>query len=194
MIKSYTLAEMEELWRRRLGLLENDCGCVVTRHDGTALNALIADRIRAWYAHLLRTADVSLLPVRDLAADVETVRLASANCLELELPPQGVRPLLVKLTDWPEPTATFAAPGSDAAALQSSRYLCATPSRPVAVLCGRMLRLHGLTSAPGYGEAAYAPDLQLRRRVEQLLMVAEPDEPDTFILDTSLLLTIPADI
>lgn len=188
------MPEMEALWRRRLGILENDCGCVVTRHDGTALNALIADRIRSWYASLLREADVALLPVRDVTGETGEVRRASDNCIEIELPACGVRPVEVKLSDWPEALGRFAVPGSDTERLQRSRLLRSTPRRPAAIVAGRRMRLYGLSMPLADTGGAPEGEAQLRRRLQRLLMVAHPETPDTFTLDTSLLNSIPLEI
>lgn len=195
-MKHFSLNEIKQLWRRRLGLLIDDCGCAVTRHDGTSLDALITDRIRSWYATLLLTEDPALLPVRDLAAQVDTARRISSNCIEIELPEKGVRPLSVKLTDWPLPLSRFHTPDSPEALRQRSPRLQATPRHPLAVSTGHHLLLYGLESAKAFtsdSSPSMAPDFALRQ-LEQLRMVAFPEEPDTFLLHTSLLNKIPTSI
>lgn len=194
MLTTYSLKEMTEIWRRRLGLLTDDCGCAVTRHDGTSLNALIADRIRAWYASLLLTAESSLLPVSDLSEEVTAARRVSANCIEIDIPDRGVRPILVQLSDWEEPVGIFLSPDSPESLRQRCSRLAASPRHPLAVVAGRTMRLYGLrTSTAKDSGAVNAPDMLLHR-IEKLLMVVAPKEKDTFSLDQSLLLTIPTNI
>lgn len=193
MLTSYTLREMKELWRRRLGLLTDDCGCVVTRHDGTSLDALIADSIRSWYAGLLVREDPSLLPSRDLSSEIIAISRPSYNCIQLTLPDRGVRLLSVQLTDWPAPLGRFVAPDSPEALRQSSPRLAATPRRPVAVLAGRTLRLYGLDRSDT-SETPATPEGLLHSHIRSLLMVASPEESDTFTLHQSLLSTIPTNI
>lgn len=187
MIREYTLTEMEGIWRRRLGLLDDDCGCVVTRHDGTSLNALIADRIRSWYAELMHKAEIQLLPIRDVTDEIQTIHLISGNCIEIELPVKGLRVISVKLDDWAEPLDVISSNDSDAAALQHNRFLRATPRRPVAIVSGHTLRLYGLSNE----SKENVTESNLRSRLTRLTMVAYPETSDTYILDTSLLDTIP---
>lgn len=187
---------MKELWRRKLGLLTDDCGCMVTRHDGTSLDALITDSIRSWYASLLANEDASLLPVRDLSGEITDIKRTSGNSIGLTLPDAGARLLSVQLTDWPEPLGRFHTPDSPEAARQSCPRLAATPRRPLAVIAGRHLHLYGLnrTDTPDTPQTPETPDTLLRRHVRSLVMVAAPQESDTFTLHQSLLQTIPTTI
>lgn len=182
---------MKELWRRKLGLLTDDCGCVITRHDGISLDALIADHIRIWYARLLLTESPSQLPIRDMAADVVTARRNGDNCIEIELPPKGLRPVAVQLSDWTEPVGVFLSPDSSEALRQRSPRLGATPRHPAVVVVGRIMQLYGLQSRDTF--ASNAPEMLLLR-LKRLYMVAAPEEPDTFILHQSLLSTIPTSL
>ena len=186
MKKKFTLDEMRGIWKRRLGILEDDCGCIVTRHDGNSLQALLDQTIRGWYGRLLRTCDPALLPVEDLHAEA-TVKEKGDNCLEVLPPPRGIRLLSVKLTDWSVPLGSVSSPDSDAARLQTNRFLGATPEYPVAVTDGFHYLLYGLREGrPSVPDPA--------RRLESLVMVAAPDEADIFELDESLLETIPEDL
>lgn len=187
MLSTYTLKEMKELWRHRLGLLVDDCGCAVTRHDGTSLDALITDRIRCWYAGLLITQSPELLPVREMSPEVISGRYLGDNCIEVQYPEKGVRPVSVLLDDWEQPLSRFHSPQSPEAMRQSSRRLAATPGHPLAVDEARILRLYGIRTSGILNRTALS-------RLMSLRMVAWPEKSDTFILSESLLSTIPTDI
>ncbi len=191
MLTTYTLSEMKEIWRRKLGLLTDDCGCVVTRHDGISLDALIADHIRIWYAGLLVSEPAGLLPIRDMASEVTTARRYGENCIEIEFPPEGIRPVSVQLANWEKPLGVFHTAESPQAIRQRSSRLGGTPSHPVAIVTGRSMQLYGAGSSNT--TASNAPDMVLLR-LKHLYMVSAPEEKDTFILHQSLLSTIPTSI
>lgn len=183
MLKTYSLDEMLEIWKQNLGILEDDCGCIVTRHDGDSLHKLLIRNIRSWYATLLRTKNPALLPIEDLHSEAD-VSIESDNCLAITPPRRGVRLLSVKLTDWDIHLGTVAAADSDVARLQASHHFAATPRRPVAIFLGSRYLLYGLKTDITYIKN---PALLL----ESLIMVAAPSDSDTFTLDESLLSTIP---
>lgn len=187
MLTTYTLEEMMQLWRRRYGLLVDDCGCVVTRHDGTSVDALLHERIDSWYDSLLLTADPALLPVRDMADEVEKIERVSENCISLEFPEKGVRPLLVQLTYWDDPLTVFHTADSATALRQRNPRLGGTRRHPVGVVVGRNLFIYGVSD--GEREVAITPDFS-KIRLKKLLMVAYPKDTDIYTLDRSLLSTI----
>lgn len=172
---TYTQEEMLAIWRTRLGFDELRTDCTVERYDGLDVNAGILAAMRAWYLNLLSTAPAQLLPVRQFSPATSA---AGSSLLRLVPPPECRRVLEVSSPRWACP----AEPQSrrDVAGLLaglSSPYAEAAPGLPVAAVCGD----GSLLAAPLDEDSAVT-----------LTGVADPG-PDTYILDPSLLSSIPTD-
>lgn len=162
----YTEDELLQEWKSRLGLLEQDCGCTVSCHDGKALDAVLKSRLRSWYARQLRHAPGEWLPCQELSDEVEWARTDEQGELRLLLPERGGRPLSLKLRGWRRAIYRFCDPGSVEEALSRFPGLRPTVDEPLAILDGRVLR--AMPAPERMGDTA--------DDVEELLMTASPGE------------------
>lgn len=170
MIKRFTKEEMLLRWKRAYGLMASPALSGIS--DLNSLDALLLDEIDLWYDRLLLTADPSLLPREDVAAEAEAIWLTS-NCAEVPFPARGVRPVRLRMQGWTHDVTLFDAPSSLRAQMQTLQWGRATPRTPVAVLFPGRLEAHGFENA----------DTAVIVRLE---MVVRPAD-DTYVLDTSLL-------
>ncbi len=213
----YNMKEMKAIWRRRLGLLRQDCGCTVTTDDYTDMDLLLEDRIRSWYAGLLQTADISMVPVEEMKNEIPEVTQPAQDILVVQLPFRGVRLASVQAEDWEVPVSEFYDPCSYEGRLQTHLYTRASWRMPIAVKHPRSVVLYGLKPArepldweivgadesqdDEYAEAGIeigdgpisvvTPPIE---KIKSLMMVAPPADRDIFILDASLLDTIPTEL
>lgn len=152
--------------------------CVITRTDGYDADALLLDRVRAWYAGVLDSAPANLLPVTDFAADVMPLP-GDEGGVVVRLPRACRRVVEVKLTGWLRCARIVDASSADpAVARQLSPYTRAGVNAPVAL------------ASPGRLTLYPAPEAGTVRPVERLLAVAAPAD-GTYVFDSSLLSTIP---
>lgn len=187
-----THPQMLDEWRRRLGYT------TLADTDPYDTLTLIASRIRAWYAHLLLTADARLLPIEEMKSEITSVTPSpDGSSLTITLPERALRPLSLLLDCWTVPLTQFALPGSDIALRQQDPLLRATPDAPAAILNpDGTLTAFGISDPSDPAPAAAAPAVapQLRGRIASLRAVAHPLDDDTYTLHPSLLDTIPATI
>ncbi len=171
---SYTQSQMLALWRRALGFdtLRTDCSIEV--FDGIDLDTVILERMRRWYLGLLDTADPSLLPISEIATSLVPEAAGSIG-VSMQLSEIHRRIVAVHAASWNYAVAP-SEPDYAAMRLQFSSSPYARPSSgsPLA-----WVRAGVLSLAPcKLGEA-----LSIRA-------VVDPG-PDMYILDDSLLSTIP---
>lgn len=168
MIKNFTNEEMLRIWCARRGILPLFSA---DGEDSTGLRLSIETEIEAWYADLLRSAPVELLPVENLTIGTEMRRLAS-DIIEIRWPERGVRPVSLQFTGGREPIVAFHSPESDIARLQRLPITRAGSESPVAVLGPGAVRVYGA--------------MPQSTQIEELLMVARPAD-GSFSLDPALL-------
>lgn len=171
MIKTFSKEDMLAIWKRRYGLSASPG--LSGLNDLNALDRLLLQEIDLWYDKLLLTAPPELLPREDIADEATPLWLTS-NCAEIEFPPRGVRLLRLKMEGWERDVSRFVEPGSVEASMQNLMWARATPERPVAVLFGERVEVHGFEN-PGRTPV-----------VLRLEMVVRPTD-GSYILDTSLL-------
>ncbi|MCM1033390.1 MAG: hypothetical protein NC405_06485 [Odoribacter sp.] len=174
MLTTYTKEEMLTLWRRALGFDESRTDCTVEQYDGRSVNDTITEAMRAWYLNHLDTANPGLLPVDKVSTTTVT---EGHSLLRIKPSKNCRRPLEVTAARWNTPA--FVAPCklyTPMLARLSSPYSTITESQPVAVLHpdGRSI----LAAPLDEGDAFIVEG------------VTDPDE-DTYIIDDSLLTTIP---
>ncbi len=196
MIRTYTEEEMLSLYKRRLGLFEARNGGIVGRQDGNHLDEYLLTEMRAWYANLLRTADVGLLPVEDLSSEIDSSLYVDNATAEISLPARGIRLVSIKFKEWKQEVRFFYTPESEMAQMQKNYYLRATTRNPIVVVDRDKLIAYGVSRPtvdidPSTPEIASAtPQITpMKKSVEKLLMIAEPTD-GTYRFDDSLLLTI----
>lgn len=176
----YTEDELLQEWERRIGLLEQDCGCVVSHHDGGALQAALRSRLRSWYATLLLEAPPELLPVRDVAAEVTNVYTDASGVMHVQLPADCGQVLAVKLRGWTRPATRLLSP--DHREVRRCRMPGGGPEpcRPLA-----MMQAGELLLAPAAARLGSTAD-----DLEMLLMTAPPLD-GSYELHRSLLDRLP---
>lgn len=198
MIRTYTEAEMLRIWKNKLGLFEAASGGVVTRQDGSNLDTYLISEIRAWYADVLRNADIELLPVENLAEETDSATYVDASTAELTFPERGIRPVGIKLGEWKREVARFYSPDSDMARLQRTPLLRASSLSPVVIIDKRKFIIYGV-DVPQYqadasvlssSSALESRAINFTPVIDVLNMVARPAE-GTYVFDDSLLTSIP---
>lgn len=170
-----TKEEMLNQWRLRSGLRPLRHDIEILRHDAVDTDALLQLKIDDWYHGLLRDADITLLPVENLAAAAVT-ECSAEGVVTVTLPDRAVRAVAVKLEEWENHARVTAPRTGRMAELQNSVYVRGGSVNPVAVCLGRTLTL-------------YSSD-EIDPVLESLLCVAAPAD-GTYRLDRSLLDTIP---
>lgn len=135
-MRHFTEAELLDAVRRRLGFLEQDCGCVVTRHDATDMNRVLAERLRTWYAEMLRGAPAALLPVADVRE--RAIPLGEGRWL---LPSGVERVVSVRGQGWEAAVNSLTPAGARADADCAFPGLEPVAAMPLVVRSGRMIEL-----------------------------------------------------
>lgn len=170
---------MLKLWRMAAGLEPLRADCTMERVDGIDLSALIEPRMRAWYLQLLDTAPLHLLPVEDVARDI-AVEFCGMHEGAAGILPSSVRRLLeIHVTGWNAhavPCSPDTQPRRHRLALNP--YSAPGIQHPLCSLSGRRLHMQPFE----------AGDI-----VDHALAVSDPG-PESYILDDSLLSTIPTEI
>ncbi len=164
-------------WRRVLGLAPALTGCTVEIVGGINLEPDISRAMRIWYLAQLDTAPLHLVPHRDIASQATLIR--GQQLARVSLPASVRRVVSVRLSGWHAAAAPVAA---DTAAPRIAR-LASPFGRPGNAQPLAAFLPEGLAVAPA------APDAV----VESLIAVVDPG-PETYVLDESLLATIPADL
>ncbi len=166
--------EMLAEWKRRKGMIPVSTSLLeVTRPGSHMVDDMLTAQIDDWYARLLLTQPVEMLPVRNVAEKAKVTDMGDGS-VEVELPAECARVVSVKLSGWHRP-ARIVEEDSAVARLQSSRYVAGRSCQPVAVRCGRRLTL--------YSKAAD------RCSLTELLCVAAPAD-GSYELERALLDTI----
>ena len=166
-----TRQEMLVEWKRRKGLMPVSTSAMqVARRGSDTVDEMLLGEIDDWYARVLLTAPVELLPVRDMAGEVEVTDLGDGS-VEVEMPGHCVRPVTVKMSGWRAPARIVEEADGALARLQTSRYVSGKTYSPVAVKRGRRLTLY---SRPDNG------------KLTELRCVAPPAD-GSYELDRSLL-------
>lgn len=176
MIKTYSRSEMLVLWRRAAGLEPLRSDCTVDRTDGVDVDAMIEPRMRSWYLQLLDTAPVELLRVEDVAAEVVTTANVGRPGALGTLPPRVRRLVSIRQTGWKTATVPVgAAEGAERLRRSLNPFLAPGPQTPLCVVLGRSMELQPFEDG----------DVVVSARA-----VTDPG-PATYVLDESLLTTIP---
>lgn len=165
---------MLDIWRAALGYDEQRTDCTVEVYDGRDVNGMLSRAMRAWYLNLLDTASPALLPTR--ATTARTSEATGTSILRATLPPDMRRPLIVDAPRWTRPA-------------------------PVEATLERLRDVDAPYGAPDASSplVAIAPDGSLLLAplddgdAFTVTGVYDPG-PEEYILDESLLNTIPASI
>ncbi|MDO4319692.1 MAG: hypothetical protein Q4C34_03880 [Bacteroidales bacterium] len=172
----YTKSQMLSLWRNALGIDTLRSDMTLSRVDGIDIDAYIGRRMRLWYLGLLDTAPLDRLTLTDIAAGVTAV--ADGCCARIDLPDGCRRVASVALAGWQRAVGPV---GGDEArrvmARAASPYTLPGICEPAVVACGRSLLCMPATTPT----------------VASLMAVIDPG-PESYVLDESLLATIPQSI
>lgn len=137
-----TREEMLAEWKRRKGMIPVSTSTLeITGSVSDTVDEMLLSEIDDWYARLLLTEPVDMLPVRDIAPQTEVVDMGDGS-VEVRLPDSCVRVVIVRMSGWLQP-ARIVEPDSATARMQSSRYVSGKTHAPVAVRHGRKLTLYG---------------------------------------------------
>ena len=168
--------ELLAIWRRVLHLDPVRRECTVERDDGIDVDGLLRIHLRAWYAHLLRTAPLDWLPVEDLRAEV-ALSVDAEGVVTALLPERCVRPVEWLLAGWAHGVTAFEPPESAVARRQLNAWTRGGVCQPVAVAHDDRLMLYSLP-------AGVQPVLMMAR------CVAAPDD-GRYALRHDALATLP---
>jgi len=134
--------EMLREWKRRKGMIPVVTSTMqVARRDSDTVDDMLMAEIDDWYAHLLATEPVLFLPQRNFADEAMVTDMGDGS-VEVELPAECVRLVSVRMSGWKRDARIIRDCGSAQARMQSSRYVSGKSCDPVAVMCGRRLRLY----------------------------------------------------
>ncbi len=173
---TYSHDQMLQMWMMiRYHIPANDPAQIsVDPSVGVDTQRIEEAAMRSWYLEQLDTAEVSLLPVENLARTV-SVSYDGRGGGTITLPDRCRRAISVKLSGWTTPTLIID-PTHPLARLQESPLSCGGINSPVAVSWGRQLSV----TPASVGET----------QIESLLCVVD-DSPTLYRLDDRLLNTIP---
>lgn len=173
---TYTHDQMLQMWMMiRYHIPANDPAQIsVDPSVGVDTQRIEEAAMRSWYLEQLDTAEVSLLPVENLALSASVSYDGNGGCA-ITLPDRCRRAISVKFPGWTTPALVIDST-HPLARLQESPLSCGGINSPVAVCWGRKLRV---TPA---SEGVIQP--------ESLLCVVD-DSPTLYRLDDRLLNTIP---
>lgn len=143
MILHLDRAQMLEQWRLHRAYLPKSSLTAVTRFDTIDTDAILEAEMDAWYRRQLLEAPPELLCPADLSGQVVFIgEKAADGSTPVSLPSSVVRVLDVRLRSWLRPAVPVTDPSDALVSLQLHPYTRATPSLPVALLCGSELRLY----------------------------------------------------
>ena len=165
---------MLRLWRIAAGLEPLRADCTVEIIEGIDTDAMIRHHMRAWYLKLLDTAPVQLLPVADIAPDLHLAH-APGGAATATLPSRARRLIDIRLSSWMQPAIPHADPAATLR-LAVNPYCAPGPHSPACTATGRHLLL--------------TPARADTDTVVRAMAVTDPG-PDAYILDETLLHTIP---
>lgn len=170
----------KEEMRRRLrilaGLEPEHTDCAIEYTDGLDIDALLDQKLRAWYLDLLDNGDMSLLAPADISS---TARCTDGvgDGSEIILPAMCRRVDSIRLEGWNRSTRVLS-PSEATAAIrrQSNPFLAATADSPVAV------------ESPGGAGGAPGNILAWPKGGSVALLTAALDAgPDSYTLDETAL-------
>lgn len=134
--------EMLREWKRRKGMVPVGTSTMqVARRDSDTVDDMLLAEIDDWYAHLLATEPVFFLPQRNFADEAKVTDMGD-GCVEVELPAECVRVVSVKMSGWKRDARIVKDCDCARARMQANRYVSGKCCDPVAVVCGRRLRLY----------------------------------------------------
>ncbi len=179
MLRTFSISEFVAYYRQQSGLAVTGSDCSIEVTDGIAVDGLIADALRRWYAEQLDTADPRLLPVSDVGPTLRpTAYAVPEGACRLVFPASTCRIIFVQ----PESTGAPAVP-QPADALdevlrkQDNPYTAATAAAPEAVaVAGSRTEIYLWPTVTSIASA---------------MAVIDPGS-DTFVLDEILLSRLPA--
>lgn len=176
-------SEMLTLWKNILHLDVPRTDCDVQRIDGIDLDATIWLHIRQWYAHLLQTAPLHMVPVEDVIGTA-IITTNFDGLTQVQMPARCVRPVEVRMVGWKRSVTEFLSPDHPVAKMQSNALLRAGNENPVVVAYDNRLELYpsattGMpaavenlraVTAPADGTFAFSPEaLHTIRQFDQSL-------------------------
>lgn len=168
---------MLDIWMHRLGLSSALPECSVVRVEGIDLEPEIRRRMRLWYLQLLDTAPAHLLPVDESSRSSVTVT-AEGLFHRVGLPANTRRVLSVKAQGWLKAVE----PVSSQQAIDTLRRMPSPYARP-----GVNSPLAIMADGALYITPVKLPSLDVLR------LILDPG-PDTYVLDESLLSSIPTSL
>ena len=105
-----TESDMLEIWRRACAIEPLRLDCTADRTDGPDVDAILVDRMRAWYLDLLDNAPLSKLVQID-CVDSASVSFSPDSGLAVVSAPESCRRIVsVRFSDWNFPVAVIDSP------------------------------------------------------------------------------------
>lgn len=136
--------EMLNLWKTVMHLQPVRRECTIERTDGIDVDELLLVHIRQWYAALLQSAPLHMVPVADVKRHLTDVAVAAGGVVAVGVPPQCVRPVEWKLSGWQKSVTLFLEPSALEAAYVHSEWTRPGVCDPAAVDYGDHILLFSL--------------------------------------------------
>lgn len=153
--------------------------CEVTRYDGVNVDSLIALEMRDWYLHLLDTAPLRMVPVKDLASETAQIDRSETGAVVVKLPENVRRVVSVNIQGCSEDIVPITDMNDYRLSLQKSEFSRGGICEPVAVL------------SVGGSLTVYCKDEFGKLPVVEHIYAVVAPEADTYVFDESALSTIP---
>ncbi|MBD5351120.1 MAG: hypothetical protein HDR89_09620 [Bacteroides sp.] len=134
-VTTMSASEMLDLWKLLGGYESLNVGVKVTNlaDEGVDLDRLLMRRIEGWYATQLLTAPAEVLPVYDIADDVDIYPAPADGSATVVLPEGTVRLFSVMMAGWQRPAIIINDRRHPLALAQSNPFTRATASAPLAI-------------------------------------------------------------
>jgi hypothetical protein len=149
-MKTYTIAKIVELVRTKLDEIElNESEMQDLDQDNENLDKVIKSCISEAYKMVSMLADVSMIEGKD--ASNASLSIDDQLVGRISVPDDFIRLVSVRLSSWSSAKSSAISEDSPEYRMQSNRWVCGTPNRPVAALAngksGRVLELYKASSA-----------------------------------------------
>lgn len=173
---TYTKSQMTAIWRSALGIDTLRADMTLSRVDGIDTDTYITRQMRLWYLNLLDTAPVERLALTDISAEAKAA--TDGDTVRVTLPENCRRTVCIRLAGWQRAAAPLTGEAAaQTAARAASDYAAPGVCEPAVIAEGRTLVCMPASSPT----------------VTSLMAVIDPG-PELYVLDESLLATIPTTI
>lgn len=126
-------SELLQLWKLHHGYSPERNDCVITRNDGTDIDAILLEQIRSWYIKSLSEIPIDLLPCSDITDSLNLQPIDKSSAWSA-LPDNCFRVASVTATQWGKPALIVTDLSSAEAQAQSNPFSRADKEHPAAIV------------------------------------------------------------